>query len=51
MYLIPAKVGSKLCTGPHITPKNAEFAANVNGLDITSSILHFEWIGGFELGG
>jgi hypothetical protein len=30
----------KICTGPHTALQNAEFPANVNGLDITSSTSH-----------
>ena len=36
----PCQSGCKLRTGPHTAPQNAEIPENVNGLDITSSILH-----------
>ena len=36
----PCQSGCKIRTGPHTAPQNAEFPANVNGLDITSSTLH-----------
>jgi hypothetical protein len=31
---------------PHAAPKNAEFQANVTGLDITASILHSDEVQG-----
>jgi hypothetical protein len=39
-YTFPCQSGCKIRTGPHRPPQNAKFPANVNGSDITSSILH-----------
>jgi len=42
----PCQRGCKIRTGPHTAPQNAEFPANVNGLNITASILHLDEIQG-----
>jgi len=36
----PCQSGCKLRTGPHTAPQDAEFPANVNGLNFISSTLH-----------
>jgi hypothetical protein len=38
MHLFPAEVGAKYAAGPTEPPQNAKFPANVNDLDLTSSI-------------
>jgi len=46
MHLFPAKLGVKYAAGHTEPPQNAKFPANVNDLDITSSVQHSDEVWG-----